>query len=147
MKLTKEECLEALHYLLGGQCSYCWKTHGKETDVECQESKQMLEQLINEHFELKEAHQKLCNSFFPFSDKHDEIIRFITNPSLKFEELKKCMWVWDSKWDSYIQIRYITPRGEIGVYMPDYIYGDMQGIDVVYFKFEENRYFRKQVEE
>lgn len=52
--LTKEECLEALHYLVSGQCSYCWKTHGKETDVECQESKQMLEQLINEHFELVE---------------------------------------------------------------------------------------------
>ena len=52
--LTKEECLEALNYLASGQCSYCWKTHGKETDVECQESKQMLEQLIDEHFELVE---------------------------------------------------------------------------------------------
>ena len=76
----------------------------------------------------------------------DLITEHFDNPPLKFEELKQCMWVWDSKYDEYIQIDFVTPRKEIEVYTPSYIGGDMQGIYIEEFKFEENRYYRKQVE-
>lgn len=77
----------------------------------------------------------------------DLIEEHFNNPPLKFEELKKYMWVWDNEYESYMQIMYVTPRKEIEVYMPSYIDGDFQGIYVEEFKFEENRFFRKQVEQ
>lgn len=75
--LTKEECLEALNYLASWQCVYCWKTHGAETDIEYQESKQLLKHLINEHFD---------------------------NPALRLDELKIGMWVYDATINKYRRI-------------------------------------------
>lgn len=136
--LTKEECLEALNYLASGQCSYCWKS-GNEEVLVYEDANKMLTQLINEHFELKEVHQELCYSVFPFSDKHDEIIRFVTNPPLKFEELKEGMWVWDNLYKFDVRVAKICEK-------QNYFY--VANYDVVgrLVKFEENRFYRKKVE-
>ena len=84
----------------------------------------LLRRLINEHFD---------------------------NPPLKWEELKEGMWVWDNKYEQYIKIRRVRKgRCFVGYYPnfevnpeTDELCENLQGI----FFFEENRYFRKQVEE
>ena len=71
MKLTKEEYLKEIHNLeryIGREfeCSQVMR--------ECEKSLDVLEQLINEHFD---------------------------NPPLKFEELKVGMWVWDKHFNRF----------------------------------------------
>ena len=58
------------------------------------------------------------------------------NPPLKWEELKPNMWVWDNKCDSYYKISDL-----------DEFKGIMFEGGFYYEWFEENRYFRKQVDE
>lgn len=62
-----------------------------------------------------------------------------SNPPLKFEELKEGMWVWDNKMVLYIRIAKIIGKT---IYTEDFLYGfDCYG------RYEENRFYRKQVEE
>lgn len=68
------------------------------------------------------------------------------NPPLKFEELKVGMWVWDNEHDMFNQILELrincAEEQEIefnySLETDDKIYNDI---------FEENRFYRKQVEE
>ena len=55
------------------------------------------------------------------------------NPPLKFEELKEGMWVWC--YGSYSQIRELSNFGKIKL-----VYFDCDSV-----RFEENRFYRKQV--
>ena len=55
-----------------------------------------------------------------------------SNPPLKFEELKAGMWVWDNKEKRYSKIESFA-----GIQIYFYDYTD---------DFEENRFYRKQVE-
>lgn len=59
------------------------------------------------------------------------------NPPLKFEELKVGMWVWDNCVKEYLQIWSV--RDKCYDYISDYYYG--------VYRFEENRLYRKQVQE
>lgn len=65
------------------------------------------------------------------------------NPPLKFEELKEGMWVWDNKRKVKLLIAYCYSEDDMGYYNlsnpEDYKY--------VHIEFEENRFYRKQVEE
>lgn len=72
--LTKEECLKEIHNLeryIGREfeCS--------QVMFECEKSLDVLEQLINEHFD---------------------------NPPLKFEDLHDEMWVWDNDYKEYVKL-------------------------------------------
>jgi hypothetical protein len=65
------------------------------------------------------------------------------NPPLKFDELEENMWVWDNKRKVKLLIAYCYSEDDMGYYNlsnpEDYKY--------VHIEFEENRFYRKQVEE
>ena len=68
-------------------------------------------------------------------EKFKELINeHFENPPLRFEELQKGMWVWDNKEKRYSHI--VSFAGICQIYFYDYT------VD-----FEEERFFRMQVEE
>lgn len=110
--LTKEECLKALDILTKHECCCC---DFEDDECLCQCAlEQMLNQLIEEHFD---------------------------NPPLKFEELRKNMWVWDDVKKNYDQMKRITI---INSEKRPYKYIDFERNGVI--EFEEGRFYRKQVE-
>ena len=66
-----------------------------------------------------------------------------SNPPLKFEELKENMWVWDNKRKVKLLIAYCYSEDDMGYYNlsnpEDYKY--------IHIEFEENRFYRKEVQE
>lgn len=65
------------------------------------------------------------------------------NPPLKFDELEENMWVWDNKRKVKLLIAYCYSEDDMGYYNlsnpEDYKY--------VHIEFEENRFYRKEVQE
>lgn len=131
--LTKEECLEALNNLRANSelVSCCTMNRVK-----------VLKQLINEHFELLEKYQNLQDENARLS--FDKIVNniedmnyklWLENPPLKFEELKKYMWVWVKGCKMYDQIQELHDFGEIKIV--DFICGSLI--------FDEDYLYRKQV--
>lgn len=100
----------------------------------------------------KEECEKALNSLYKVADKlvldhnifigsYDILKNLIqvhfSNPPLKFEELKEGMWVWDNKMVLYIRIAKIIGKT---IYVEDFLYGfDCYG------RYEENRFYRKEV--
>lgn len=78
----------------------------------------------------------------------NDVIDYLENDNkpLKFEELKEGMWVWDNKNKEYIFIfEPLNWKAIKGLrYANQVIYYPTEGY---YTVFEENRFFRKQVEE
>ncbi len=69
------------------------------------------------------------------------INKHFNNPPLKFEELEEDMWVWDNKNHSWLKVIgfygfNIHVQFGIGIHKND-----------CYVEYEENRFYRKQVEE
>lgn len=65
------------------------------------------------------------------------------NPPLKFEELKENMWVWDNNWNQYFEICEIYPQTkEFDVLIHQ---NRINKLRYEPMKFEENRFYRKQV--
>lgn len=81
----------------------------------------------------------LQNEVRKYKDHNIELMNYIAqiergfkdNPSLKFEELKENMWVWDNHWKLYIQIQNLNENA-------------FQGYEY-YAEFEENRFYRREV--
>ena len=71
-----------------------------------------------------------------------ELQKLKSNPPLKFEELKDEMWVWDNKEKKYIKSCNNFDTEEYGKGIRVQI-----GFDLVRYPYEENRFYRKQVEE
>ena len=71
------------------------------------------------------------------------IMEYFGNPPLKFEELKEGMWVWDNKRKVKLLIAYCYSEDDMGYYNlsnpEDYKY--------IHIEFEENRFYRKEVQE
>lgn len=83
---------------------------------DCKENREILAQLIEEHF---------------------------SNPPLKFDELKEGMWVWDNNWNQYFEICEIYPQTkEFDVLIHQ---NRINKLRYEPMKFEENRFYRKQV--
>lgn len=79
-----------------------------------------------------------CDLLSRFADE------YFSNPSLKFEELKEGMWVWDNQQNEWIKInRLKMVIISINNYRY-YIYKTNWNIPI---EFEENRFYRKRVEE
>ena len=98
--------------------------------------------------ECLKALETLQDKYLNF-DVVDELICFkslieehFDNPPLKFEELKECMWVWDNKEKTYIKScnNYDTKEHGKGIRV-------QIGFDLVRINYEENRFYRKQVED
>lgn len=78
-----------------------------------------------------------------YVDIIDGLIQYVFNPQpLKFEELKDEMWVWDNKEKKYIKSCNNFDTEEYGKGIRVQI-----GFDLVRYPYEENRFYRKQVEE
>ena len=143
--LTKEECLKAIDYM----CYKCKEAH-YDCDLLCDRFN-IFKQLINEHFELKEKYITLECDYSDFKEvfnlkvkllreENAKLEKALVNPSLKFEELKDDMVVWDNKEECLIEIHYI-PWNDSWYY---YYFGIEVCED---FKFEENRFYRYEVQE
>lgn len=116
--LTKEECLSALDYLCACACELAdLKLEDWQSHNQYEVS--MLERLINEHFD---------------------------NPPLKFEELKEGMWVWDNLFKRYNKIVETSVHMFETTYLItfEYVHEPTRWKTI---KFEENRFYRKQVED
>lgn len=122
MKLTKEECLEAIKSI-----------EQKTTDVEdyssipvstccyTEDELNVLEQLIYEHFD---------------------------NPPLKFEEIKVGDWLWDDKYKYYRCVYYLVIHDGSFIDEGKYISFNKESYYMEHHElFEENRFYRKQVDE
>lgn len=163
--LNEEKCKQALKLL-----TFAVIRNYSNTKYDClsrkhilksryQRQHDMLEQLIKEFFELKVKYSKLLDDVHDyryethaikmtirnlcehFGVKNEEELKNIyLNPPLKFEELKLGMWVWDSNDNKYNKIIEIN-NDKIGFY---YITNSSTRFTCT---FEENRFYRKEVEE
>ena len=98
---------------------------------------------------------RFCSWFSPYEcpeciklknelDILDKLIEeHFSNPPLKFDELEENMWVWDNKRKVKLLIAYCYSEDDMGYYNlsnpEDYKY--------IHIEFEENRFFRKEVQE
>ena len=139
--LTKKKCKEALEQL-DLNCWGCEYACDMSDDKPCV-LKEIIGKLIDEHFELIEKYQNLQDENARLS--FDKIVSniqdmgyklWLENPPLKFEELKPKMWVWDNERKRYDQIL------EINIEPNRFYFRYIDGC----FYFEENRFYRKQVE-
>lgn len=108
----------------------------------------MIEKLIKEHFEFLEVLKECGLGELTPADLRVVIkagqynakqLNELRNPKpLKFEELKPNMWVWDNGYKEWCYIYFIAGK------YPHRKYIDNCESDGI---FEENRFYRKQVEE
>lgn len=74
------------------------------------------------------------------------IVEHFDNPPLKFEELHEGMWVWDNKYKVYNKVRETyTFNGTAEVVA--FVYLNLITQWNCSVKFEENRFYRKEVKE
>ena len=124
MKLTKEECRFALNDLYGR-----WLNQDNNA-MAIEEDMVTLEQLIEEHFD---------NAVYIEKGK---MFKLFKHKPLKFEELKEGMWVWDNKYKDYVKFK----RHDIENFGKLIIFS--KGFDEEYLrKFEENSFYRREVEQ
>lgn len=124
--ITKEECLEAYEKLKYDHYLITEDDDGNLIHINnlYKNELNLFKHLINEHFD---------------------------NPPLKFEDLKVGMWVWDNEIKTYYQIKakYIISVG--GYKVLEIITSNFINEKWIYrtshIYFEENRFYRKQVEE
>ena len=138
--LTKEEYKESLNEL------FVYSKHiANKVEVQSlSECYERLEQLIIEHFELLEKYQNLQDENARLS--FDKIVNniedmnyklWLENPPLKFEELKRYMWVWVDCCKMYEQIQELADFGETKLVI----------FNCGSLIFDDGCLYRKQVEE
>ena len=132
--LTKEECLRALDIIYG-----CM-------EVDADSCFEVLRRLIEEHFDLLRKYKNLQdeNGRLNFNNIANNINDmnyklWLENPPLKFEELKEIHKnaIWDNKTKEWI---FVYQNGDDTWFLScDTDYDEK-------ISFEENRYYRKEVE-
>ena len=161
--LTKEECIKALEIVCG-----CM-------EVDADSYVEVLEQLIEEYFELlrfykslESRYKNLCREnrklkkalYFKenqyvnlnmklryYVDKYVKCKEELkSNSPLKFEELKEGMWVWDNLFKRYNKIVETSVHMFETTYLItfEYVHEPTRWKTI---KFEENRFYRKEVKE
>lgn len=100
-EFKKENLLSALKALDCSRNCPCCKCFDNNTQ-KCQDptpyAVDLLEEFIQEHFELVEKHEMLENTYSMFCED------YLNPKSYKFEDLKAGMWVWCEKYDRCVQI-------------------------------------------
>ena len=88
-----------------------------------------------------------CPERIKFKNELDILDKLIEehfeNPPLKFEELNKGMIVWDNKRKVKLLIAYCYSEDDMGYYN----FSNPEDYKYIHIEFEENRFYRKQVEE
>ena len=123
MKLTKEECKEALStikYFDDIRLKDLWAP-----DNNIKYELDLIDQLIDEHFRIKVLYEKI-------------------NPPLKFKDLKADMWLWDNKAKAYIYLyKPLDWKPIKGLrYAERRINNSVEGY---YMDFERERFYRTEV--
>lgn len=116
--LTKEECLKYIDNLITDNYTFCLE--------ECVKSGKCVHGIRLDACE----HRCELESFKQLINEHFD------NPPLKFEELKEGMWVWDVKNAEWVCID--RPIANVSYCK------NLSGLVIF---FEENRFYRKQVQE
>lgn len=73
----------------------------------------------------------------------DLIKEHFDNPPLKFDELEENMWVWDNKRKVKLLIAYCYSEYDMGYYN----FSNPEDYKYIHIEFEENRFYRKEVQE
>lgn len=134
---NKEQCQDCVDHI-----RYCLDYHEAATSI--YDDLKVLEQLINEHFELKEKYKTLVLRYDSLLEEYGKL-RW--NPPLKFEELHEGMWVWDNKGKCYRELCILFepckeyPNGSIKAWH------ELSQETKDFFEFEENRFYRYQAKE
>lgn len=125
---TKDELIKYIHTVY-----HNWKV----TDWSCEIIRRNAENISNEYDKLKKDLEITCNLHDDLLKKYESLKE---NPPLKFEELKEGMWVWDNvkkKYNQIFRVRKWYPSSYL------IMYGDGNRC----FDFEENRFYRREVNE
>lgn len=117
MMLTKEECLEALR------------------DIEFNLPKLY----INSEYGLFGR----CAYVKQIEILKNLIYEHFSNPPLEFEELEENMWVWDNKRKAKLLIGYCYSKDDMAYYN----FSNPEDYKYIHLDFEENRFYRKEVQE
>lgn len=137
--LTKEKCLQALRYITD-LYEELYITRLKESGNHIDDTKEywILEQLINEHFDNPPTKCiATINVTYDKEDLEKMIHDLIENKPLKEDEIKDGMVIWDNKRQKWLCIKWC---GKLGFYFI--------GCDGFYrFDYEENRFYRNEVQE
>lgn len=125
MKLTREECLQALK-------DYTFEVLRNHKNIVFDKEKQ--KHILKKRFQRQhDILENLINEYFD-------------NPPLKFEELEPEMWVWDDKYEFMFKICDVHKEDKsIDIIVVDEEISIFKVITLD--KYEENRFYRKQVEE
>lgn len=150
---SKEECEKALEHLIEcKQRKLCDKCKFK---LRCTMSNDelVINQLIEEHFELLNGIERIIDKAKELSNSNDELRRTVCsldyalsdvyNPKpYKFEELKPNIWVWDNvaKECLYVVRPFITTGVRVKYFTCLGIW-NLEKIKKLNMKFEENRFF------
>ena len=134
--MSKEECEKALEHLIEcKQRKLCDKCKFK---LRCTMSNDelVINQLIEEHFELLNGIERIINKAKELSDSNDELkgLYFIT--PYKLEDLKEDMWVYDGIEKLICQIGLISKNA----IHREYVDGTISDSP-----FEENRFYPPQM--
>lgn len=124
MSITREECelaLEIIENLDGIECITC-RANG----------------IDDRQLDISENYSKAIEKMYELIEEH------FNNPPLKFSELKPDMWVWDDEYKAWRQI-HTTYHSNLHDVV-EFKDGQYPTLARKYF-FEENRFYRKQVEE
>lgn len=128
MKLTKDRCLSALEW--AGDCFF-EDTEGRQWDFKSFSDYKVLEQVINDYFDLIEEYKECRKEL-------ESYYEMMSNPPLKLEELEENMTVWDNKFKEWCLITMMCGKYPHKRYLDGTIDDS---------EFEEGRFFRKKVEE
>ena len=101
---------------------------------------------------VNECHDDFCISMRKNIKQLENLIKeHFDNPPLKFEELKKGMWVWDNKYEWYFECEpaISTDMAQCVTYNAFWynVGEDEDEFFEEYEEFEENRFYRKQVQD
>lgn len=128
--MSKEECQKVLDYLFDNSLidDYSNNIDNKMYDI--------LQRMIDEHFELLDGIQTIINKAKELSDSNDELkgLYFIT--PYKLEDLKEDMWVYDGIEKLICQIGLISKNA----IHREYVDGTISDSP-----FEENRFYPPQM--
>lgn len=142
--LSKKGCEKALARIVNDDYYFENDPYGEDKASAFDKDVDMIEQLIDEHFEVLDAIKRIIDKAKELSDSNDELRRqlYFIEP-YKLEDLKPNMWVWDNVAKECLYVIKPSVGSFTGVKYFSYlgIYKNLEEIRKLDMKFEENRFF------